>query len=324
MRKNRNDEMAMARSKSGVFQTVFPALTGACRALVFAVFVLGCNRKQATPEPVELWIGGDVHVGDAQGSSLAPISEALQGAHGIVNLEGPIGNTPEPAGELRLANAQSGVASLRAGGVKIAGIANNHADDLGPEGISATAAALRKLSILPAGGPAGPAVLFTNGRRVVVTAHDLSKGVPAGLEEDLENARGRGDILVATFHVTGPPSYLPRPELRAAVDSAITKGALVVAAHGTHALGPVERRGRAVIAWGLGNLLFACDCTGEVDGAILRVSIEGDTARAKILPIDAGLRGAAARPSHDPKLILDLFDALGSSPLRREGSSAWF
>jgi poly-gamma-glutamate capsule biosynthesis protein CapA/YwtB (metallophosphatase superfamily) len=133
-----------------------------------------------------------------------------------------------------------------------------------------------------------------------------------------------GDVLVATFHVTGPPSYLPRPELRAAVDTAITAGALVVAAHGTHALGPVERRGKAVIAWGLGNLLFACDCTDEVDGAVLRVSIDGDAARARILPIDAGLRGAPARPGHNPELILDLLDALGSSPLRREGPAAGF
>lgn len=296
------------------------------RALVFALlFILlpGCERRRAAPEPIELWIGGDVHVGDSGGGGLAPISEALQGAHGIVNLEGPVGNTPDLRGELRLANAHSAVDALRKGGVHVAGIANNHAGDLGPEGISITAAALGELGILAAGGPAGPAVLSTGGQRVVVTAHDLSRGVPAMLESDLEDARGRGEILVATFHVTGPPSYLPRPELRTAVEAAIAKGALVVAAHGTHALGPVERRGRAVIAWGLGNLLFACDCTDEVDGAVLRVSIEGDAARAKIIPIDAGLRGAAARPSHNPGLIFDLLDALGSSPLRREGLGAW-
>jgi hypothetical protein len=61
-----------------------------------------------------------------------------------------------------------------------------------------------------------------------------------------------------------------------------------------------------------------------VDGAVLRVSIDGDAARARILPIDAGLRGAPARPGHNPELILDLLDALGSSPLRREGPPPGF
>jgi hypothetical protein len=160
--------------------------------------------------------------------------------------------------------------------------------------------------------------------RVVITAHDLGGGVPAGLSSELADARALGDALLSTFHVTGPPSYLPRPELRAAVDIALAAGARVIAAHGTHALGPVERRGGAVIAWGLGNLLFACDCTDEVDGLILRVSIDRHEVRARIIPIDAGLRGGDARNGHNPSLILDLLDALGSSPLRREASAAFF
>lgn len=294
--------------------------------LVIAILISAGGCRRAAPEAIELWIGGDVHVGDVDPSAkgLALLSDALAGAEGIVNLEGPIGPPPEPASALRLANSPPAVRALRASGVRVAGIANNHASDRGPEGIGHTAAALREMGILPAGGPAGPAVLTTKGRRVVVTAHDLSGGVPADLAADLAGARAHGDVLIATFHVTGPPSYLPRPELRTAVDAALAAGALVVAAHGSHALGPVERRGDAVIAWGLGNLLFACDCTDELDGAVLRVSIEGAAARARVIPIDAGLRGAAARPGHNPGLIFDLLDALGSSPLRREGSSASF
>jgi poly-gamma-glutamate capsule biosynthesis protein CapA/YwtB (metallophosphatase superfamily) len=221
-------------------------------------------------------------------------------------------------------NAPAAVASLRASGVRVAGIANNHAGDRGASGLAETAEALRRTGIRPAGGPAGAAVIEVNGQRVVVTAHDLAAGVPAELSANLAAARATGDVLVATFHATGPPSYLPRPELRAAVDVAIAAGARVVATHGTHALGPVERRGGAVIAWGLGNLLFACDCTDEVDGAILRVTIDADVLRARIVPIDAGLRGAPARAGHDPALVFDLLEALGSSPLQREGAAASF
>ena len=61
-----------------------------------------------------------------------------------------------------------------------------------------------------------------------------------------------------------------------------------------------------------------------IDGAILRVSIQADHVHATIVPIDAGLRGAPARPAHDPALILELFDALGSTALERSARSASF
>lgn len=282
----------------------------------------GCRR--APPPAAELWIGGDVHIGKGPGNGLAPLAAVLEGALGIVNLEGPIGDSPGPGEGVRLANAPAGVAGLRAAGVRVMGIANNHSGDRGPSGLEETAAALRGAGALPAGGSAGAAVVSVNGRRVAVTAHDLTDGVPPNLSDDLSAARARGDVLIATFHVTGPASYLPRPELRAAVDAALSAGARVIAAHGTHALGPVERRGDAVIAWGLGNLLFDCDCTDEIDGAVLRVSIDGDVVRARIIPIDAGLRGAPARPGHNPALIFDLLEAITSSPLTRSAGSASF
>jgi poly-gamma-glutamate synthesis protein (capsule biosynthesis protein) len=163
-------------------------------------------------------------------------------------------------------------------------------------------------------------VLEVGGLRFAVTAHDLTRGVPPSLESDLKAARGRGDVLVATFHVTGPALYLPRPELRRAVELALAAGARVVAAHGTHAVGPVERRGGAVIAWGLGNVAFACDCTDEPDALLLRVRFEGENpAEAVLLPIDAGLNGGPARPSMDAAGVLQLLESIGSSPLRRDG-----
>jgi poly-gamma-glutamate synthesis protein (capsule biosynthesis protein) len=273
--------------------------------------------------PIELWLGGDVQLGDRREPSLVGLSAALAGAAGIVNLEGPVGPAiarPIDGDRVVLWNAPGALAGLRAAGVRVVGIANNHAGDHGPDGPRATQAALEAAALSPAGGPAGAARL--DGVRV--TAHDLTQGVPAHLAAELAHAARDAAALVSTFHVTGPPSYLPRPELRAAVELALAAGARVVAAHGTHALGPVERRGRAVIAWGLGNLLFDCACTDELDGALLRVSIDGEALRARIIPIDAGLRGAPARPAHDLPLILELLAALGSSPLEPTLDGALF
>jgi poly-gamma-glutamate synthesis protein (capsule biosynthesis protein) len=160
---------------------------------------------------------------------------------------------------------------------------------------------------------------------VVVTAHDLEAGVPATLGTELARARQLGDVLVATFHVTGPPTYLPRPELVDAVDIALEAGAQVIAAHGTHELARVERRGRAVIAWGLGNLAFACACTDEHSGALLEVVLGPDgAAEAAIIPIDAGIGDRAARADADPALTFELLEALGATRLQRLGDRARF
>jgi len=282
-----------------------------------------CAHSQPTPhtKTATLWIGGDVFLGTGGRGVLANIPSIVRGAPGIVNLEGPVGDGTSGGNPPRLTQAPAALAELRTSGIAAAGIANNHAGDAGPDGMAATARALASIGIQAAGGPAGAAVLELGGLRVAITAHDLANGVPPHLRADLEAARRRADVLVATFHVTGPPSYLPRPELIAAADIALAAGATVVAAHGTHMLARVERRGRAIIAWGLGNLAFACACTDEESGALLEVTLTpGGAGAASIIPIDAGLGDAPAHAAADPQLTLELLRALGSSPLEDQSA----
>jgi hypothetical protein len=336
-----------------------------------AVIASACAQPRAADRAVpvdaprvRLWIGGDVFLGAGGHAALAGIAEIVSGAPGIVNLEGPVGAAPDRDarnasatsgaardGPLRLLHAPGAIGELRAPGVAVAGIANNHARDAGPGGGTDTMRALAAAGVQAAGGPAGAAVLTLGRLRVVVTAHDLEAGVPAGLGQDLAAARRRGDALIATFHVTGPASYLPRPELVDAVAIALDAGAIVIAAHGSHELARVERRGGAVIAWGLGNLAFDCACTDEDAGALLEVELGPGTPpsagpagssrspaapspssssavvtaiSATIIPIDAGLLGGAARLAADPALTFELLEALGSSHLERHGGRASF
>jgi poly-gamma-glutamate synthesis protein (capsule biosynthesis protein) len=275
-----------------------------------------------------LWIGGDVFLGAGGHGALAAIPAIVGGAPGIINLEGPVGDAGDAGAgghPIRLIHAPGALAELRAAGVVVAGIANNHMGDAGPEGPAATVRALAAAGVRAAGGPAGPAIIALGRLRVVVTAHDLAAGVPATLGADLAAARRRGDVLVATFHVTGPATYLPRPELLDAVAIALDAGAAVIAAHGTHELARVERRGRAVIAWGLGNLAFACPCTDEQRGAVVEVVFDaGGAGEASIIAVDAGLVGDVAQVSGDPAFTFELLEALGSPRLRRRGSRASF
>jgi hypothetical protein len=268
-----------------------------------------------------VFVGGDVHLGQHGRDVLAELRPHLVGARGVVNLEGPVGSTASMG---QLANAAAGLPGLRRAGVVVAGVANNHARDFGAEGVERTLHALRGAGLYPAGGPAGAAEVAPG---VVVTAHDLTDGVPGELAADLRRAKASNagiQALIATFHVTGPALYSLRPELRDAVDVAVACGASLVAAHGTHQLARVERRvsehGPSVIAWGLGNLVFDCPCTRERDGLVVRARFRhGQLVEARVLPIDAGLDGAPARPAADAALTFELLRKLGSSPLDVRG-----
>jgi poly-gamma-glutamate capsule biosynthesis protein CapA/YwtB (metallophosphatase superfamily) len=272
-----------------------------------------------------LWFGGDVNLGNAKNPVLKPLEEILKGEVGIVNLEGPATEKLTSGKKLKLGNAPESLGQLREAGVRVAGIANNHAMDAGADGRQQTVQALQRVGIVPSGGPAGPAVFSVEGLRIVVAAYDLSGGIPAKLKQDLAAARQLGDLLIASFHVDGPPSYLPRPELRSAVKIALEEGAKIVVAHGTHAIGPVEHRNDLVVAWGLGNLVFDCDCTNEREGLLLEVTVRGGVIEsASIVPIEAGLKGEPAQLSSDPNGVFDLLKAIGSAKLVRNGQRASF
>jgi poly-gamma-glutamate capsule biosynthesis protein CapA/YwtB (metallophosphatase superfamily) len=300
------------------------------RVIVAAVMALAmtatlsCTRHERSSREAEIWLGGDVNLGDGGHRQLQSIAKMVPGDAGIINLEGAVATTPQ-SDKFVLWNSPLALSELSAIGVRVAGIANNHVADLDPNGPQRSAEILRTLGFLPAGGPAGPALLKINGVSIAITAHDLTNGVPQSLQADLAAARRQADLLISTFHVTGPVSYLPRPELRRAVDIAYTAGAKVIAAHGTHALGPLERRGDTVIAWGLGNVAFACDCTDEEDAILLRIRVQpGKVIAADVLPLRAGLNNRPAQPSADPNGVFDLLEAIDSAKLARHDNFASF
>ncbi|MEW6729751.1 MAG: CapA family protein [Acidobacteriota bacterium] len=283
-----------------------------------------CFNSTTTPQ-IELWFGGDVHLGSSSHRQFNELNSVLTGAIGFINLEGPVSESSVSSDKLTLINAPASLTELLATGVSLVGVANNHAVDAGQAGVESTIQALRAAGLQPVGGPAGYAIFSYNGLRLVFTAHDLTVGVPAELANELVTARNQGDLLIATFHTTGVASYLPQPVLQQAVSIALAAGATIIVAHGSHALGPVERKGEAVIAWGLGNLAFNCDCTNETDAIILRVSLSQKRAlTVKVIPIEAGLVGQPARLARQPDAIIDLLEAIGSTKLTRFSQYATF
>lgn len=274
------------------------------------------------------WIGGDVHLGPEHPALLGGPLRSLHELPGIVNLEGPIAagapHTRVDRGRIVLRNQRAAADVLRRAGVRVASLANNHALDLGVKGRDDSRSALRSAGIEAAFG-GEHAELELAGRRARIAAFDLSRGVPSDLAHALR-ATTRGSALAVTlFHTSGPPSYLPSGELQQAVELALAAGARVIAATGSHAVARVERRGDALIAWGLGNLAFDCPCSLEEEALILRVKLRGDgTLGAEAIPIRAGLSGKPAEPAPQAAELITLLNALGGARLQQRGLGAPF
>jgi len=281
---------------------------------------------------IELWFGGDIHFGNTAQNPLLLLRSVTNGRLGIVNLEGPV---HEPADTvygnkvLKLYNAPQTVDYLTALNVKVATVANNHQDDAGIAGKNATDENLRRAGVLPVGGSRSSVVYRAGEYRLVFAAYDLSGPALRGLAGELARLRDTGDILIVLFHAGGNPGYLPDAKLKKAVEMAIRAKASIIVSHGSHSIGPVERRDGAIIAWGLGNLTFNCRCTDEREAVILTVIIdparkERPVASSCVVPIDAGMQGMLSKPAMDPAAIFDLLDALGSSRLSRQQDRACF
>lgn len=282
-----------------------PGVEAVSRAWLLLLLV-GCTRASVPARPSVLWFGGDVHVGTA---GVFALDELRLDGPLVVNLEGPLSPAPRPSTSTALFNSPETVAALRRAHVVAAGVDNNHALDDGAEGLERTRARLTEAGIAPLGAAT------VEGVRLLQV--DLSNGLPAELEARLRAERP--DVLL--LHVLAPPLYFPEPELRTAAELAWRLGVPAVLAHGNHSIGPVERRGAQIVAWGLGNLVFDCDCTSEDEGLLVRLELDAHRlVRASVVPVRAGLHGDRARSSPDVREL----EAIGSSPLTRKGELADF
>jgi hypothetical protein len=274
--------------------------------------------------------GGDLQLGGGTTTAqLAGAGALLDGDVRFANLEGPItarGAEVTGGGRIRFAAPPAAAAGLR-GQLNVVSLANNHALDQGPAGRADTEQALQAAGVAAA-FEARDAVIERPGLRVRVLARDLGAGLSAGDEDALAAAvtaaRQNGAAVLVSLHFGREGIQLPSPAERRLAARLVDAGAAAVLGHGPHVPRGIERRGRGVIAYSLGNLAFACRCTDEADALVLRFTVgaDGGVADVVAIPILAGLGGAAPRPADDvqlAKLVTDLSRDLGSDA-RVDGS----
>lgn len=213
-----------------------------------------------------------------------PARESLGGADLLFgNLEMPLAPKearaalPEVRETLRADPAHA--AALRSAGFGILSLANNHIMDFGPAGMRATREALDGLGIRHAGAGEDlaearrPAILHVSGLRIGLLAyartgrHSATARAPGAaplseemIVEDLARLAGRVELRVVSLHFGQVYSDYPEPADREMARRLIEAGADLILGHHPHVVQGVERRGRGLIAYSLGEFLFDPAC----------------------------------------------------------------
>ncbi|HEX2851148.1 MAG TPA: CapA family protein [Acidimicrobiales bacterium] len=241
----------------------------------------------AVPGRVRVGFAGDVHgvgrVGATLASGmnpLAPIAATFATNDvNVVNLETAVGSAGAPqAKQYVFQSPPSLLSALRAAGVGVVNLANNHALDYGAAGLLETIDLARAagLAIVGAGRDSSeayaPAVIATPGGSVAVIG--LSQVVPPGwaagpgrpgvasvydlasATNAIRAARAAADHVVVMIHWGIERDVCPSGLQRATAAALVAAGAEVVAGGHPHVLQGLTTVGGSMVAYSLGNFVW--------------------------------------------------------------------
>lgn len=234
-----------------------------------------------------LLIGGDCsatgvnlplfRAGDAQGLFRDLLPRFADAGLALVNLEGPLIARPTPIAKDGpvLGAPEECVRGLRAAGVDVVNLANNHVLDHGPTGAENTVrccaeAGLATVGVGPDRATAGELLVReVDGRRVAVVSmaeHEFSVADAGGwganpldpveFVRHVDRHRRDFDHLVAILHAGNYHHPYPRPSLRELCRFFVEQGADAVVCQQSHCPGTFETYRGSPIVYGQGNLIF--------------------------------------------------------------------
>lgn len=250
----------------------------------------GSTPTSSAPGTVRLAFVGDTMMG-AQEYGLPPsggrtvlssVRNLLTGDVVIGNLEGTLttrgsSKCPPPSNEpsncYAFRSPPEYASVLRRGGFTMMTLANNHAYDFGPIGLSDTQAALTSAGITHSGSPGTYTVVRAKGVRVAVVAFapyswaNRVDDIPAA-EKLVRRAVTESDVVVVTMHAgaegndhqhvrPGVETYLGenRGDSVRFARAVVAAGADVVVGHGPHVMRAMEFQSGRLIAYSLGNFV---------------------------------------------------------------------
>ena len=214
---------------------------------------------------------------------------------------------------------------MRAGGVEVANLGNNHSGDYGKEALldSRTQLGLAEIASVGVGSDASeahePALFDINGWRVAVLgfggvvpsddwiAADDNPGMADGdtietMVAAVEAADEIADLVIVSVHWGVELDTTPRPDDRERAEAMIAAGADAIFGHHAHRLQPLEIVDGVPVAWGLGNFVWPTLAPEGSITAVAQVVFEPDgSVSACLVPTVIEAPGhPVLQVTHDP------------------------
>lgn len=268
---------------------------------VLAMTATGCGslteaigeRSEPKKHPVTVAVGGDVHfegmlrtkLDASPGTVLEPVAGVLGRSDvAIVNLETAIttGGTPAPGKQFTFRAPATAFQALKAAGVDVASMANNHGMDYGEEGLRDSLAASKAAGfpVIGIGADAAeayrPWTTTVKGTKIAVigatqvlddhlieawTATDSKPGLASAknaprLVQAVREARGRADIVIVNLHWGQELNECATPVQRELAGQLVGAGADAVVGGHAHVLQAGGYLRGKYVHYGLGNFVF--------------------------------------------------------------------
>lgn len=214
---------------------------------------------------------------------------------------------------------------MRAGGVEVANLGNNHSGDYGKDALLDSREQLIAAEVAPVGVGKDaaqahePALFDINGWRIAVLgfggvvpspdwiAGEDWPGMADGdtietMVEAVAAADEVADLVIVVIHWGVELDTQPRQEDRERAEAMIAAGADAIFGHHAHRLQPLETVGGVPVAWGLGNFVWPTLSQAGSTTAVAQVVFEPDgSVRSCLVPTFIESPGhPVLQVEHDP------------------------
>lgn len=297
----------------------------------------GSQPAKAAKQPILIAFGGDTHFeGSLRGrlarpsTALGPVAKQLRAADlAMVNLETAIttGGTPAPGKQFTFRAPATAFTALKAAGVDVTSMANNHGMDYMEGGLRDSLAAIKRsgFPVVGIGKNADAAYrpyrVTVKGNRIAIvgatqvlddhliqawTATDTKGGLASAKDvprmvQAVKEARQGSDVVIVHLHWGAELKGCPLPRQQELAKALVAAGAdVVVGGHAHIPLGGGYMNG-AYVHYGMGNFVFS--------------SAQGQTAKSGVLFLKV-VNGKVAKDKWSPALIS------GGIPVPMQGAAA--
>ncbi len=188
---------------------------------------------------------------------------------------------------------------MRAAGVEVANLANNHSGDFGPAALVDTRANVAAAGLAPVGvgrddvEAEAPALFTVKGWKIAVlglggvipdpgwVAGPDRPGMADGdtterMVAAVKRAKAQADLVIVAIHWGVELDTEPRADDVERARAMIDAGADVIFGHHSHRLNPIDTIGGKPVAWGLGNFVWPRLSDAGATTAVAQVIVEPD------------------------------------------------